>query len=395
MGRGARAAALLLTAALLAPASVSTAVADPAPTPTPAAATSPAGAGAGSATLRARADALRARVEGLQLQAEVATEAYSTAETEVQAAISAEVRAQTVLDAASGTSALRRADATRRVRSLYMAGGAPVALSSVLADGGLSDLHDVATRLRLARTVVTADATTVSVAAVSAADAAQAEARLTGVREREVAAQEAADAARDDVESALAEQQGLLAAADRAVVDAVAAEQEQARRDALAGAAARAAAAGVADAASTGTSTGPSGAGSPSGTAPAAAAGPAASAAIAAAWTRQGLPYVWGATGPSTFDCSGLTQWAYRQAGTAIPRTSRQQYAALPKVALDALQPGDLVFYATGDDPSTIHHVALYLGGGRVLHAPHTGDVVREAGVAMPGLFGAVRPGAG
>jgi len=394
MGRGARAAALLLTAALLAPANVSAAVADPAPAAAPTSAAS-----AGSATLRARADALRARVEGLQLQAEVATEAYSTAETEVDAAVGAEVRAQTVLDAATGTSALRHSDATRRVRSLYMAGGAPVALSSVLAGGGLSDLHDVAARLQLARTVVTADAGTVSAAAVSAQDAAQAETRLTDVRERKVAAQEAADAARRDVESALAEQQGLLAAADRAVVDAVAAEQEQARRDALAQAAARATAAGVADAARASTSRPPASAPStdaaPTDAPPTDDAGGSASAAIAAAWTRQGLPYVWGATGPSTFDCSGLTQWAYRQAGTSIPRTSRQQYAALPKVPLDALQPGDLVFYATGDDPSTIHHVALYLGGGRVLHAPHTGDVVREAGVAMPGLLGAVRPGAG
>ncbi|NIZ90682.1 C40 family peptidase, partial [Kineococcus rubinsiae] len=126
-----------------------------------------------------------------------------------------------------------------------------------------------------------------------------------------------------------------------------------------------------------------------------AADGTAADAAVAAARTRLGLPYVWGATGPSTCDCSGLTQWAYRQAGTAIPRTSRQQYAGLPRVPLDALRPGDLVFYATSSDPATIHHVALYLGGGKVLHAPHTGDVVREAGVAMPGLLGAVRPAAG
>jgi len=63
-------------------------------------------------------------------------------------------------------------------------------------------------------------------------------------------------------------------------------------------------------------------------------------------------------------------------------------------VPLDQLQPGDLVFYASGSSPSSIHHVALYLGGGRVLHAPHTGDVVREASVDVPGLFGAVRPAA-
>ena len=72
-----------------------------------------------------------------------------------------------------------------------------------------------------------------------------------------------------------------------------------------------------------------------------------AAAAIAAAATRLGMPYVWGATGPNTFDCSGLMQWAYAQAGVPLPRTSRAQYAALPHVPLTELAPGDLVFYAT------------------------------------------------
>ncbi|WP_340296085.1 C40 family peptidase, partial [Aquipuribacter hungaricus] len=126
----------------------------------------------------------------------------------------------------------------------------------------------------------------------------------------------------------------------------------------------------------------------------AAAAAPsaAAAAAIRAAGTKLGVPYTWGATGPSTFDCSGLTQWAYRQAGVTIPRTSRQQYAGLTKVPVSALLPGDLVFYANGSSPGSIHHVAIWLGDGLILTAPKSGDVVKISAVWSKPLYGAVRP---
>ncbi|WP_432510220.1 C40 family peptidase [Kineococcus sp. SYSU DK001] len=332
-----------------------------------------------SRALAAQADALRTRVADLRVQQSVATEAYDTAVEEAAAAVTDEVRAQTALDAATGTSGRATSAATRRVRALYMAGPSLPAGLGVLAAGRLDQAAAAARDASLATAVVTRDAATVTRAADARAAADAAAARLREVRARKSAAQDAAEQARTEVTAALAEQEHLLEGADSAVRQAVAREEEDARRAALAAAAARAAAAGVADAATADATV-------------ADAASGTAQAAIAAARTRTGLPYAWGATGPSTFDCSGLTQWAYRQAGTSVPRTSRQQYAALPKVPLDRLQPGDLVFYASGDDPSTIHHVALYLGGGRVLHAPHTGDVVREAGVAMDGLYGAVRP---
>ncbi len=334
-------------------------------------------------TLAARADALRTRVAELRVQQSVATEAYGTAVEEAAAAATEEVRAQTALDAAAGTSGRAGADATRRVRALYMAGPSLPAGLGALAPGRLDRAATAARDASLAAAVVARDAATVTRAADARAAAAAAAARLREVRARESAAEAAAARARTEVAAALAEQERLLEGADAAVRRAVAREEEDARRAALAAAAARAAAAGVADAAPATADAAGGTAGDATGT---------ARAAVAAARTRTGAPYAWGATGPSTFDCSGLTQWAYRQAGVAVPRTSRQQYAALPKVPLDRLQPGDLVFYASGDDPSTIHHVALYLGGGRVLHAPHTGDVVREAGVAMDGLLGAVRP---
>ena len=346
-----------------------------------------------SQTLKTEADALRAQVEALQLQQSIATEAYDTAVEDTATAISEEVRAQSALDAATGDSATATTDATRRVRSLYMSGGSASlssGISRVLSSGDLDDVDAAARGALLARSVVADDTTTVTAAATARADAAAAEAHLQQVRVAKTTAQAAAKTAEAQVTTSLARQQALLAAADTAVAQAVAEEEEQARQAALAAAAQQAAAAGVADASSNGDT--PSVGGAPSVGDAVAGASSTAEGAIAAAWTRKGMSYVWGATGPTTFDCSGLTQWAYAQAGISIPRTSRQQYAGLPKVPLDQLRPGDLVFYASGSDPSSIHHVALYLGDGKVLHAPHTGDVVREAGVAMSGIFGAVRP---
>ncbi|KOV71200.1 hypothetical protein ADK64_00890 [Streptomyces sp. MMG1121] len=110
-----------------------------------------------------------------------------------------------------------------------------------------------------------------------------------------------------------------------------------------------------------------------------------AAAAFAAAQSQIGKPYVYGATGTASYDCSGLTSWAYAQAGVSIPRTSEQQATIGTRISsVNDLQVGDLVFFY-GD----IHHVGLYAGNGQVLHAPHTGAVVRyEAMSDMPFQFG-------
>jgi peptidoglycan DL-endopeptidase CwlO len=121
-------------------------------------------------------------------------------------------------------------------------------------------------------------------------------------------------------------------------------------------------------------------------------AGPVARAAVRWALAQLGDPYRWGASGPDTFDCSGLTSSAYRAAGVAIPRVSRAQWGAGPHVAVANLLPGDLVFYADNPaDPATIHHVGIYIGNGLMVHAPHTGDVVRVASIWRESFAGATR----
>jgi peptidoglycan DL-endopeptidase CwlO len=102
------------------------------------------------------------------------------------------------------------------------------------------------------------------------------------------------------------------------------------------------------------------------------APGAAAQTAIDAALSKLGKAYVYGATGPNTFDCSGLTSWAYNQGGVSLPRTSGAQSKFGAAVSRSALQPGDLVFYG-----SPVHHVGIYLGDGKMVHAPDTGDVVK------------------
>lgn len=105
------------------------------------------------------------------------------------------------------------------------------------------------------------------------------------------------------------------------------------------------------------------------------ATGSGVGAAISYARSKLGLPYQWGASGPSSFDCSGLTMMAWRAGGKSLPHYSAAQYSTSTPISRSQLQPGDLVFW--GSSPSRIHHVALYLGGGQILHAPRTGQPVR------------------
>jgi cell wall-associated NlpC family hydrolase len=102
-----------------------------------------------------------------------------------------------------------------------------------------------------------------------------------------------------------------------------------------------------------------------------------AQAAIAAARSVLGVPYRWaGASPEGGFDCSGLTMWAWAKGGKSLPHSSKAQYAMSAKIPASQLQPGDLVFYG-----SPISHVGLYIGNGEMIHAPHTGDVVKVSSI--------------
>ncbi|MFE3165747.1 NlpC/P60 family protein [Streptomyces sp. NPDC059224] len=130
-----------------------------------------------------------------------------------------------------------------------------------------------------------------------------------------------------------------------------------------------------------GTSTGPgSGSGGPK-------ASGAAARAVDFAMAQIGKPYVWGAVGPSSYDCSGLTSTAWAAAGHPIPRTSQAQWQGLTRVSLASVQPGDLIIYYDAT------HVGMYIGGGRIVHAPRPGRTVTIAPAASMPIVGVVRPG--
>ena len=122
---------------------------------------------------------------------------------------------------------------------------------------------------------------------------------------------------------------------------------------------------------------------------------PGAQGAVQAAESQLGVPYVWGGESPRGspnpgFDCSGLTQWSWGQAGVSIPRTAQEQYDAIPHVPMSAIVPGDLIFW--NDGTTSVQHVGMYVGNGDVIDAPQTGENVQIQPIWYNGLVGAGRP---
>ena len=115
--------------------------------------------------------------------------------------------------------------------------------------------------------------------------------------------------------------------------------------------------------------------------------------AVAFATQQLGKPYEWGASGPSTYDCSGLTMMSWNSAGIGIDHWSVAQYGEGTHVSRVDLRPGDLVFFAYNtSDASTIHHVGIYVGNGQMIDAPHTGAYVRYDYAFRSDYIGATRP---
>ncbi|MGW1991717.1 NlpC/P60 family protein [Embleya sp. NPDC001921] len=112
-----------------------------------------------------------------------------------------------------------------------------------------------------------------------------------------------------------------------------------------------------------------------------------AAQAVAFAKAQIGKPYVYGATGPNAYDCSGLVQAAYKSAGISLPRVTNDQFAADTRVSVANLQPGDLVFFYSG-----ISHVGIYIGDGKMVHAPNPRKTVEIASINTMPIAGATRP---
>lgn len=351
----------------------------PAPRPLAGVPTTPAVSPALAAARTAAAE-LAAKVADLQAATESAVERYNQVAADLKVAHARHERAVRELRTARAVQARADRIADDRARTIYMSGGPPGLLD--LTIGSAPDM-DAFHSFDDTGFFAAADRRRFDNAAAAAAVSAAAERVAAATLSTQQRLAREAAAARSAVQAKLAAEQQLLASASARVRAVLAAEQRaQAQAaDALAAmlrAAQRTVGPGVALLADT---------------TPLAEArlSPFVVRVLAAAEAQLGKPYQWGATGPASYDCSGLVQHAFAAAGVALPRTAAQQWSAGTHPVNTGVKPGDLLFWANGNDPATIHHVAIYLGSGYMIAAPHTGTVVQVQPVYYDGFFGVTR----
>lgn len=319
---------------------------------------------------KAQAAEAEAQLGELAAQLELRTEEYYAITEDLQ---------QTRQDITDTRAELERADADlaaatdlleQRAEGIYRRGN--VEMLEVLL--GTTSFQDFLTRMDWLRRIGRNDASLVASVEEARERVRQTEEALERREQEQTALRAQADSKREEVEQAVARQESYVGSLNTEVAALVAAEEERQRelaeeraRQAAAEAAQRAAeAAANAPADPIASDPGSLGSGHPE--------------AVDIGLKYLGVPYVWGGTSPSGFDCSGLTQYVYAQIGISIPRTSRSQFAAGSHIAssrLDLLVPGDLVFFGYGGNPGQVHHVGIYAGDGNYLHAPYTGASVR------------------
>jgi peptidoglycan DL-endopeptidase CwlO len=335
----------------------------------------PGGGGpAGLAAARAEAARLQREVDGLDVRVETLAEAHAEVQARLDGLIQAAHRNQDDLDRSEQALQATQATYADDVRDLYARG--PLAPLELLLAAG--DLHELAVAGGVARGVLDRDQRALSSVGLATGTVRARVTELAATQAQTLALRGRLDAQEAAIGRLLAARRTMLATARaevRAQLRAEQARQAAARRALVAAASARARALGFASLADV------------------PAPNPTAAAAVKDALAQVGKPYRWGATGPATFDCSGLVRFAYGGAGLSLPRTSRQQWSAGRHVPVDDLRPGDLLFWASDPaDPATIHHVGMYVGQGLMVHAPHTGALVRVDAVGPSGYAGATRP---
>ncbi len=291
--------------------------------------------------------------------------------------------AQRRFDAAKAAMQSVRDKVTRRAAVLYKGVGGQSPLSGI----DVSNVNEMGARAKYASAAADTDSALIDRLKNTQEDLAIQRRGLEQQQADARAQKDQAAAAKRNIETANAQQQQLLGKVKGEIATLL--EQERVRREVAARAAAiarvrpaagsrsgRAPASGAVDPGSVG------------GNFPNIPTSGGVASVIAYARAQLGKPYVFATAGPATFDCSGLTMMAWRQAGVSMNHFSGSQFQQFPHVSIGALQPGDLVFKG----PGGADHVALYIGGGMQIAATHTGDYVRLQPLGS-NLSGAVRPG--
>jgi cell wall-associated NlpC family hydrolase len=323
------------------------------------------------ASARAQAEGLRDRLDLLTAKQDRTAERLAYTQSLLgDAALRSTLAEQRLASLTDGRDDLA-AEAAAHVREAYRLGGPLGMYGSLL---GAETPSEVAARYATLGAVLGLDVVTVAAADLAVSQAADVHSDLDRLSERRAQLVIQARALDEELRGLEAAARSALRRADarvRAMADRLAEQRAEA-----------AAASAATDLAGFGLS-GDEEPGTPYG-----------AAAVAAALSVLGSPYVWGDEGPRTFDCSGLVLWSYQRAGLVLPRLADDQYFASTPIPLSDLRPGDLLVYAYDtSDAKTIHHITMYIGNGQMVHAPHTGDVVRVAPVYLTGLYGAARPG--
>jgi cell wall-associated NlpC family hydrolase len=352
----------------------------------------------------ALADA-QAQVDAARAQSAIALDAFEAKQAEYDAAQVAAEQAAAAAQQARDDLAAARADLASFARQSYVQGSTSPTLEALMTADGPAQMVERAALLEAAGSHQ-GDVVVQVTAAEQQASAADAAAQ-TALASAADLKQQAADAlaAAEALEADARAQAASLASRQAAMQQQL--EQAQQAVSGLEGARAAAQQYAAEQAAAAQRAVSPAGSAGPATTAGAGSSS-AVETAISAARRYLGTIYAWGGgslTGPSAgwgidsgivgFDCSGLTRYAYAQAGISIPRNSSAQYTALPKVSRADLQRGDLVFWATNTrSAATIHHVAIYLGNGQILEAPQSGSVIRVTSMRWGGFIGGARPSA-
>jgi cell wall-associated NlpC family hydrolase len=339
-------------------------------------ASAPASADNPKADARHKALVLADQVATLETKVEIAGEAYAAQQDELNSIVSQQIDAEQQLDKVRASTASDGLAFRQQVRELYLGAGDVSLLPSLLRGSSPQDVLDQLDTMDrvLAHQQVAAGGVQRQISTAQATST-----RLEQLANQRTALANQADQAQAAVDDLLNQRQAALSSASDQVL---ALEQADILKREEA-AAARAAATLISQNLPV----------SPDLPNPLPPASPLAATAISAAAAEVGKPYQYAGNGPDVFDCSGLTRWAYAAAGIALPRTSREQWSVGPHVALADLQPGDLLFWATDiTNPATIHHVAIYVGEGWMLQAPHTGELVQFSRIYLDGYIGATRP---
>jgi cell wall-associated NlpC family hydrolase len=321
-------------------------------------------------------------------------EQYNSAQLAIQRANERIAADERELEARQSESASVREQLAARGAELYMGAGNPAPLAAL----DVSSTNELGSRSAYATAAADSDRQLLDRAKVAIEQLGLQQQALQQARAEAQKHSDALDSARQQIEQATAEQQQLLSESQGRIATLV--DQVRAEREAAAEAAARAemqreAAAQARAAEATTTQQPTSNTGGSSGTTDPTvgspgnvpAPNPSAQVAVDTARAQLGKPYVYAAAGPDSFDCSGLTMYAWAAAGVSLPHNAEAQYQSLPHVSQSELQPGDLVFFG-----SPIHHVGIYVGGGTMIEAPYTGVDVRYHTIYRPDYAGAARP---